>query len=143
MKTIWALEDGCYSDYHVIGIFTSKENAEVVQRHVGGTIAEWPLDPMVHELNKGYRCWLGEMLHDGTVERMVEWEISGYSMNNSIYVWPRSTAPAYQGKHVQDCLHGTVLAKTRTHAIKIFNEKRAELIAANKFLPLNSPQPTW
>lgn len=136
-KYIWVIEDGEYSDYHVVGVFSSRKNAELIQAQVGGTIEKWPLDPAVRELSQGYRVFLGEMLYDGTIERMVEHTISQSSIYSTgkdrLYVWYRSQALFYQGKGVQDCLHGTVLAKDRQHAIKIFNEKRTQLIALGQW----------
>lgn len=135
MKTIWVIEHGCYSDYRVVGVFTSKEKAELVAARITTssydqpTVAEWPLDPAVHELSKGYTNWLGEMLKDGTVERMVPWELSGYDLGSNLSLWKRTEAPAYKGKNIQDCLHGTVLAKDQRHAVKIFNERRTQMIA--------------
>ena len=45
----------------------------------------------------------------------------------------RTKAPAYQGKGVPDCLNATVLARNEKHAIKIVNEKRAQIIAAGEW----------
>ena len=135
MNTIWVLEDGDYSDYHVIGVFTSKQNAELVQSRVGGEIAEWPLNPGVKELSQGHTPFVGEMRYDGSVERMQSRELSSYTLINGVALWPRSSAPAYAGKNIQDCLHGVVLAKDQKHAIKIFNEKRVQLIASGEFKP--------
>ena len=139
MKSVWVIEDGEYSDYRVVGVFSSKRNAESIQKHVGGTISQWPLNPAVEELSKGYTNWVGEMLYDGTVERMDSTGVCQYSLGGSISVWPRASAPAYIDKGIQDCVHGTVLAKDRKHAIKIFNEHRAQFIASGK---LNPPQAT-
>ena len=134
-KFVWVIEEGNYSDYRVSGVFSSKDDADFMASKIGGTVAKWPLNPCVDELRKGYKLFLGEMLYDGTVERMVDWsaELSGYYLTHSLEIWRRSTAPAYQGKGVQDCLHGTVFAKDIKHAVKIFNEQRTQLIAQNKW----------
>ena len=134
-KTIWVIEDGCYSDYHVIGVFTTKANAELIRDRVGGTIAEWPLDPKVKELSQGYISFTGEMQYNGTIERMTTQELSYYNLEDNVHIWKRSTAPIYKGQNIQDCVSGTVLAKDRKHAIKIFNEKRIEFIASGEFKP--------
>lgn len=138
MKTIWVIEAGYYSDYRVVGVFSSKKNAELVLKNLKGdyeepSISEWSLDPAVSELNAGYRLWSGTMLRDGTVERCEEQELSSYDVSASLELWRRSSAPFCKGKSVQDCLHGTVFAKDQKHAIKIFNEHRTQLIAAGKW----------
>lgn len=138
MKTIWVIEQGSYSDYHVVGVFSSKGKAQLICDHLRSeydspSIAEWPIDPGVEGLSHGYSSWLGEMLYDGAVERMVERELSSDNLTGGLTLWKRASAPAYKGTNVPDCLHGTVLAKDRTHAIKIFNEKRTQLIALGKW----------
>lgn len=140
MKTVWVVEQGSYSDYRVVGVFSSKKNAELVADKVNrsslydaATVAEWPIDPGVEGLNKGYKVWLGDMLFDGTVERMEEWDFNSFYSIGGLRLWERSKAPAYNGKGVPDCLHGQVLAKNRTHAIKIFNDRRAEMIATGQW----------
>jgi hypothetical protein len=136
MKTVWAIEDGNYSDYHVIGVFTSKENAELIRAKTGGTIDEWPLNPAVDELSKGYTSWYGDMLFDGTTTRMEQQsDLSGYNLSNSLHIWKCSKVPFYKGKDVQDCISGHVLAKDSKHAVKIFNEFRTQQIASGKFQP--------
>ena len=139
MARIWVIEQGSYSDYRVVGVFSSKVNAEVVKGKLSvsfgeePTIAEWTLDPAVDEINAGLTVWLGAMLRDGTVEQCVPWEINGYDLNEDLRIWERASAPAYKGQGIQDCLHGKVWAKDAEHAIKIFNEKRVQLIASNKW----------
>lgn len=65
------------------------------------------------------------MRFDGAVERMVSVNISAYTLGGTIIVQPRSNA--------QDCIAGTCWAKDARHAIKIFNEKRVQLIASGEF----------
>lgn len=145
-KSVWVIEQGCYSDYRVVGVFTSKADAKLVADAINGkndnreesygddaTVAEWPLNPGVADLRKGYRPFLFEILRDGTVERCVPWSVSGYDLGGKVDIWRRSTAPAYRGKNVPDCLHGTVYAKDAQHAIKIANEHRAQFIASGRW----------
>lgn len=138
MKSIWVIEQGSYSDYRVVGVFSSEKNAQTVLQHLkdeyeSPSIAEWELDPGVEELNKGYTCWVGEMLKDGTVERCEPIELDYYRLCKSLYIWRRSEASAFKGRGLLDCLTGTVLAKDQKHAIKIFNEYRTQLLANNKW----------
>ena len=137
---VWVIEQGSYSDYRVVGVFSSRKNAKLVCDSIKDdysepTIAEWTLDPVVKELNAGLTVWLGEMLRDGTVERCVPWEVSSYEIEGGLDIWRRASVPAYRGKGIQDCLHGKVWAKDEKHAIKIFNEKRTELITLGKWHP--------
>lgn len=128
-KSIWVIEDGCYSDYHVVGVFTSLAAAEDIQKITGGSINEWPLDPAVEEVRAGMRLHSVLMLRNGDVEHAEECEPSAYDIGGSHRIWERSKAPAYRGRGIPDALHSHVWATDKAHAIKIVNEHRAELIA--------------
>jgi hypothetical protein len=132
-KSVWVIEQGAYSDYRVVGVFSSREHAQLVKDKLTAmwdepSIAEWPLDPCVEELSRGYTQWRGYMLRDGTVESMEPEHLNHLPAGASLLsVWNRG----FLGK--EDCLAGTVLANDRDHAIKIFNEQRTKLIALNKW----------
>lgn len=138
MKSVWVIEQGSYSDYHVAGVFSSKKNAELILSKMTGTyetpsIAQWDLDPAVEEINAGLMTWNVRMLRDGTVEHCEEYGMTSYGLASDLSLWRRSQAPAYRGKGIEDCLSGTVWAKDGEHAIKIANERRAQMIAENKW----------
>ncbi len=139
MKTIWVIEKGSYSDYRVVGVYSTKANAQAMcdrinkdEEYERAEIAEWSLDPGVEAINQGLEVYLVWMLRDGTVEK-IQRESGGdefqWALNENLTVWRRANAPAYKGKNVQDCLHGRVFAKDEQHAIKIANERRTQLIA--------------
>lgn len=126
---VWIIEDGDYSDYHIIGIFSSKENANMIREKTGGEVREWFLDPCVKEINKDYRQYHIYMLKNGDVETIKSMDFNSYWLEGKTYVWERSKAPAYQGKNIEDVLDSIVWAKNEKHAIKIVNEKRGQMIA--------------
>lgn len=137
-NTIWVVEQGSYSDYRVVGVFTSKENADHIAKVINGdeedryddaTVAEWPLDPAVAELRQGLSLYFVQMQADGTVDRCDRKEISGYELDGKVAMWRRSQAPAYRGQGLADVLWVTAFAKNDKHAIKITNEHRARMIA--------------
>ena len=132
-RTVFALQDGDYSDYHVIGIYTTRSKAKVVQSKFGGTIDEWPIDPGYHAINAGLTTWLVLMLRDGTTEHIERWDVSGYDLAGSCKLWRRSKALFYKGTNTPDCLDATVWAKDEKHAIKIVNENRTQMIADGKW----------
>lgn len=134
---VYAIENGEYSDYHIVGVFSTRENAEYACQHLrdGGQVVEWELDPHIDDLHAGYVPFLVQMLKDGTVERTEQKERESFTFSNEdIFgvkgIWRRTEAPAYRGDpNVQDCLLLHIWAKDLQHAIKICNEKRAQLIA--------------
>ena len=78
-RFVWAVEQGVYSDYRVVGVFSSRPNAKKVADVVNhgltngynkATVVRWLLDPAVDELNKGYTPWFVLMHKDGTTERI-------------------------------------------------------------------------
>lgn len=62
MTSCWIIECGTYSDYRVIGIYTSKDNADRACAyfktkddgwHDDAQVVERPLDPCIKELGEG------------------------------------------------------------------------------------------
>lgn len=141
MESIWVIEQGSYSDYRVVGVYSSKKNAQLVCDAINAgdsydkaTVAKWPVDQSVLEVSRGYKRFIVTMLRDGTVENIRGPEaICSYDMSSTLAIWKRTEAPAYKGKGIPDALHGSVLAKDETHAIKIANEQRTQLIALGKW----------
>ena len=96
IKTIWVVEEGDYSDYRVVGVFSSEANAKQIAELVGGDVAEWPIDPNIAELNQGLHVYLVQMRKDGTVERHERMKNNGaYLTSIGVSIWRRSQAPAY------------------------------------------------
>lgn len=133
--SVWVVEEGEYSDYHVVGVFTSEANANRIASLTGGDVAEWPLDPNIAELNQGLQIYSVQMHKDGSVDHSKKQEIDSYGMATTgvVNIWERSKAPAFQGKGVDDVLVARVWAKDEQHAIKIANEYRAQFIASGKW----------
>jgi hypothetical protein len=140
-KTVWVIEKGSYSDYRVVGVYTSQERAQLVCDAINkseaeydqATIAEWPLDPAADEINQGMVPHLVHMRRDGTTERCEPCSISAYDIRGSDFLWKRSEARAFQGTNIADVLVATVFASDEKHAIKVVNERRMQMIAMNKW----------
>lgn len=132
-KKVWVVEEGSYSNYHVVGVFSCRKNAKLIASKINGsTIASRTLDPCVKELNEGLNSYFVWMKRDGEVERCERIDdVSGCDLEGKTYLWKRSKAPAYKGKN--DVLNSTVWARDEQHAIKIVNEKRAQMIANRKW----------
>jgi hypothetical protein len=134
MKEVWFVESGEYSDYTVVGVFSTEENANMIRDLLNATVVKRVLDPGVNELREGMSQFYVQMLKDGTVEKCVlQTEISAYTFEDQPRIWRRSIAPAYKNTGVQDCLQGTFWAKDSTHAVKIANEYRAQFIASGEW----------
>lgn len=135
---VWLIEEGSYSDYHVVGVFSSRQAAEMVLEKIKGygydepEIVEWAMDPGVEEIRAGLRPHHVCMrLDDGFVESANETDWSSYDIGGRVTLWERTKAGAYQGKPgVTDAVTGTVFARDIAHAVKIVNEKRVQILAA-------------
>jgi len=138
--TIWVIEQGEYSEYEVVGVFSSEQNAQAVadainatrhgSRSSEATVAEWPLDPAIDALRQGFVPFVVMMLEDGTVELAQRHTVSSApSLVEDTFMCRRSKWRATE----PDVLRAVVFAKDEAHAIKITNEHRTRLIATGEW----------
>ncbi len=140
MKSVWTVERGEYSDYSVLGVFSTKAKAEqicsVLESRDGGRVVERPLDLGVKDLAAGRSVYLVTMLHDGTTEEVRLLDMSGYALEQvgTAYIWQRTKASAYKGTGTPDALQVYCFANSPKHAVKIANERRARMIAEGEWI---------
>ena len=110
----WIIEDGEYSDYHIVGIFSTRENAETALKFMQtrrgfneATICEFPLDPGILELNQGLCLFSVRFTKDKIdveLSNTIDTESYHWNCGSLYYVW----------------------AKSPEHAIKIAAERDAQ-----------------
>jgi hypothetical protein len=140
-KSIFVIEQGSYSDYRVVGVFSTRENAEMVAEKINAgqtygdeaTVAEWPLDPAVSELNQGMSQFRVLMRKDGHVEECKAQEFDSYDIKPNTREWEREDAIAYRGKDIPNVLQATVWATDEKHAIKIVKEHLFQMLALGQW----------
>ena len=127
--SILVIEDGTYSDYRVVGVFSTAANAERAAGIMGldlDAVSEWPLDPGMGDLNQGRMPWHVSMTHAGEVTNCAP---------AKPYDWPELSAPMVcrlrQGADARG-IRGEVWATGAEHAIKIVNEFRIQARAEGK-----------
>ena len=129
MDKVWAVEEGEYSDYHIIGVFSTKENAQIVADLFSGSVVEWPVDPGITELRAGLKRFRVFMYRDGSAE--VE------SLQRTSYAF-KVTGESEQNQVIRSMRQSWIVpiiwAKDEKHAVKIANERRIQLIANGKWL---------
>lgn len=120
MKKCWIIEQGCYSDYRVVGIFSTKENAEKQMARIEWhseydqpSIEERWLDPGIDELNQGLSQYNVRFEGDETFVK------SYNSVEFDDYHWLKGSSY-------------TVWAKNDRAAIKIAAEKHAQYKASQE-----------
>ena len=124
MTHVWVIEQGEYSDYHVVGVYTSREKAKLVAKALKApwgykpVVSQWPLNPGVDKINAGLTRFGVRMLRDGTVEWVMvqDFDVNAQESYNLIKVNPHP-------------LYAEVWARDKKHAVKIVNERRAQMIA--------------
>ena len=136
-KIVFAVNSGCYSDYSVDAIFSTKERAEDYMRQFPksgydgyNNLGEYELDPMDRFLKSGRWPWVVTMDRGGNVmdARQLE-ELSEEA--HAIY---RGYQPAV-GPEIPERMWATVYARDAKHAVKIANELRGMLIANDEWRP--------
>jgi hypothetical protein len=150
VSSVWVVEQGEYSDYRVVGVFSSQANAQQIADAINAghefnraTVAEWPLDPVVDELRQGFRPFLVDMREDGSLERCDPWDVEGYELAGYVRMWRRQDAPAYRGKPDKpDILQALIWARDAEHALKITNEHRLRMIATGEWRGVEPPNAT-
>ena len=132
MAKIYLITSGNYSDYSVWGVCSTKKKAEQTikildkEKHYDDfRIEEFTLD-FIDQLPPGHEPWRIEMDRDGNVdERFCHVNIERETILNE----PRFFTPY---NHIE-MMEMTVAATDLKHAIKIVNEKRAQLVAMDKW----------
>lgn len=137
MKTVWVVEQGQYSGYHVVGVFSTKENAKLAMNEINrladdkATIAEWDLDPVAAELHAGLHRFTVAMFRSGDIHWVAEKE-DITKEGEPFKLFGRGTR-GYPPEPYPSCLHADVWAKDEQHAMKIVNEKRTQMIALGEW----------
>lgn len=118
---VYVLENGSYSDRHIVGVFSSMEMAEIAAQIFtdDASITEWDVDAEGKKMRRGYVPFFVR-LHRETGDAI---EVE---QNNSSYgVFEKSV-----GEDVHKNLYTRVWALSREEAVKIASERRREFLAA-------------
>lgn len=133
-KSVFVVSSGCYSDYHIVGIYDTREQAEQLTAMVGDSnITELPLNPYLSELNKGLSVYFVKMLENGDTIEVRQQNpndtLTGYdliSTTEPMDVWLDKL------EHGQRVYTKRVFARDDRHAVKIANELRVQMLAQGK-----------
>ncbi len=132
-KSVWVVEQGSYSDYSVLGVFSTKENAESACALVNtpdayekASVAEWQFDPGVAERRRGLVHYCVTMRNDGSV-------VQSHAERNHIAI----DGDLFMDGNVKLGMKAKTIvvhcwAKSDIHAIKITNERRIGYILEGK-----------
>jgi hypothetical protein len=131
---VYIVTDGSYSDYHILGVYSTKEKAEDARYLYASEnpIEDIELD-LIPIVPPGMKRWRVEIFKDGLVD-----EIKRISCNDDDAeamfhrYWEYSTSKRMDRVN-EVYLRVNTWARDEDHAIKIANEKRMILLAAGKW----------
>lgn len=134
-KMVYAVSEGSYSDYRIVAIFSSEELAQQFMNEViGDRIETYPLNPPDADLyRQGYRVWYVSMYMDGGCRKVMydkdRWDEVDEDVRHGIdkpFNWKDGYGPD------REYIYQHLWAKSEEHAIKILNEKRAQMLAEGR-----------
>jgi len=131
MPTSYIVMAGEYSDRHVCGVYTTKENADYAADLFGGWVEEFVPDA-IPDHPQGMICYHVSMRRDGeaTTQKIGIEGMDIYGKGTFLDQYFRKEDGTLTG--VKEFTIG-VWARDEQHAVKIVNEKRAQIIAANEW----------
>lgn len=145
MATIYLVTSGCYSDYSIEAAFSSRELAEQFIGKLGSralsdaSITERIIDPEVPEPPTDRKPFYVWMFADGTVHEVREQ--ASHDVSDDGHVALIDFKPigecvfggftiGYRNRQ-EVCIAVQCFARDEKHAVKIVNELRLQIIAAN------------
>lgn len=126
--TAYIVTRGEYSDYHIVGVFSARDAAQsfierITDRYDNPQIEEYILDAILPPA--GMDLWDIVMKRDGASVSAV--------INGDCFSWERGAIELVRLNRFDGEPHLEILvqcfARDKEHAIKIANEKRAQIIA--------------
>ena len=122
MNKIYVVTLGEYSDYRICGVFNLENLAQKFIDSFGErntmNIEEYTLNPYSIEISKDYKPFFIKMTSEG--------ECTQVNIENNF-----NSLDTCYGFDNKKQLYCSVFAKDEKHAIKIVNEKRIQILAAN------------
>ena len=124
MKKVFVVTAGSYSDYHIVGVFSTKKLAEEYRHKLGADdVEEFELDGFAKSLySKGYTRYLVQF--HGNIASVCE-RRSTYDL----YRLDKKHIATNRNRKSGD-LTVELFAKDEKHAVKIASEIRSQIIAS-------------
>jgi hypothetical protein len=147
MMKVYVVTSGCYSDYGIEAVFSDREaasrycklrNADMSD---GGSdshdyrIEEWPVDEEpVEDLPNGLRGFRVRISKDGEVSKVHSYSVADVRIGYIRFYEADSRGWGYSQEFTGiESVSFPILARGEEQAIKIANEKRAQLVALGRW----------
>jgi hypothetical protein len=135
---VFIVTSGEYSDYGINAVFSTRELAQAYvdlfpkqRKWKTMDIEEWTLDPNARNLKQGRKPFLVHMKKNGDTLKVEQIEEHYYVPDSGIKVI--FAAPQYEHSEAWGYMTVQCFADNKTHAVKIANEKRLQLLASNQW----------
>ncbi len=126
MSLVYLVSSGCYSDYRVLGVFSTLERAQAAKDHLEtpNDLEPMKLDAIPDCPPPGYWAFHVRLLKDGSAESVYRRErwISPSKADHVFIHYPSAASASFH-----------VIATSAEHAVKIANEKRLAILAADRW----------
>jgi hypothetical protein len=130
MAKVYIVTSGDYSGYGIDAVFSTREVARQYITLMGGEyVEEWDLDAHLDKYSRGLLPWRVIMERDGK---------SRSSSRESVDLANQNDTRLTHYLGVPEGVYTMITymwAKDEEHAVKIANERRAQLIARNQWVP--------
>lgn len=128
MAKVYGLSAGSYSDYSIVGVFSSAEKREAFKKEFPITWdsycdEDWTLDEGITEIEAGLSPYDVTMDKELNVKRVTKRD-SPADRSVRVYDYPQTGPLA----------HGQLWARDEAHAIKIMSDRVAQLVATDRFV---------
>lgn len=129
MTKIYAVTAGSYSDYHIVGMYSTRENAEIAQKQAGNDIEEYTIDEHIDKMQQGLRVYYVKIAIDAAdIIYILDWDYNDDQVDKA----PELDADPREKRKSLIMLHW---ARGKDHAAKIAMEKRSVWLANNVSVP--------
>ena len=117
---VYVLENGCYSDTHIVGVFSTRANAALAARifRDDANITEWEVDAQVEAMRAGHTLYFVRLQRDTGDVLECDKSDSSYGAFSDVV-----------SEDVDKNLYTHCWAENREHAVKVAAERRRAYLA--------------
>lgn len=121
--SVFVLENGSYSDTHIVGIFSTRELAEIAAQIFTDdpNVTEWDIDAQAEEMRLGARPYFVRLNRD-----------TGDTLECDLSTSSYGAFSKEMGRDVNQNLYAYCWAMDREHAIKIAGDRRRVFLASER-----------
>ena len=120
MSKVYVLSNGCYSDTHIVGVFSTRANAEMAAQIFthDASVDEYELDVYVEEMRRDERLYFVRLGRETGALLEADLEDSSYGAFDTNV-----------GLDINKNLYMRVWAPNKEHAIKVASDRRRMFLA--------------